>query len=65
MQINFHNLFFQSHTKVGQKNEFKALAQSVANIQKNNNAKSDFQKPSLRAIWHNENGKMVCKWIIE
>ncbi|NJM71077.1 MAG: hypothetical protein HC862_13065 [Scytonema sp. RU_4_4] len=63
MLLNSQNLFFQSPSQVAKKNESEVLAQSVTNIQKIN-AISDFKKPRLSATWHKENGKLVCKWII-
>jgi hypothetical protein len=63
MVINFQNMFFKSNPQVIEKNEFRVLAE-ITNPDNYHSNKGHFKKPRLSAIWYEENGKILCKWIV-
>jgi hypothetical protein len=59
MLFNNQNLLFQFHSKFELKNEML----TVTDTQKSSNTSAS-KKSCLSAKWYKENGKLVCKWII-
>lgn len=63
MLLNYKKYLFNFNSSVVRNIEQKDLSQQVTNNNLNLPLKS-FSKNSFSAKWETENGKLVCKWLI-
>jgi len=63
MLLNYKKSFFNFNSSAVRNIELKDLSQQVTKNNLNSSAKSH-PKNRLTAKWETEDGKLVCKWLI-
>ena len=61
MLLNEKKSFFNSNSSLVQNIELKDLSQQVTN---NLKSEKSYSKSRLSAKWEIEDGKLVCKWLV-